>query len=224
MHQESLSRAGEQFQVLRSNLEGWALEHGTGVILITSALPGEGKSFVALNLAVALSDAGSNVLLVDADLRAPSLHFPFNLDPPNGLLPYLKGKAEFADSVSMTSSSRLGLIAAAGVTLSGPEAFASLRMRALLQSARELKPPHFVLIDTPAALAGPEAQILSKLVDAVLLVVGANRTPRTAIADTLEHIKGVSMVAVVLNRFQPPYSASRNLGYRAAKYKPGTNA
>jgi capsular exopolysaccharide synthesis family protein len=217
MNQESLSRASEQFQVLRSNLEGWSAEQGRAVILVTSALPGEGKSFVALNLAVALSDAGSNVLLVDADLRAPSLHLPFNLVPRSGLLPYLEGKAEFPDSVTPTSSPRLGLIAAAGVTLSGPEAFASSRMRALIQSTRELTPPHFVLIDTPAALAAPEAQILAKLADAALLVVGANNTPRAAITDTLELMKGVSKIMVVLNRFQPTYSAAKNLRYTAAR-------
>jgi len=219
VHQESLSRAGEQFQVLRANLESWAAEHEKRVILITSALPGEGKSFVALNLAVALADAGSHVLLVDADLRAPSLHRALNIVPLNGLLPYLEGKAEFAESIHATSSPRLRLLAAAGVTLSAPEAFASSRMRALIEHARELKPPHFVLIDAPAALAGPEAQILSKLVDAALVVVGANDTPRASVTKTLEMIKGASVFSVVLNRFEPPYSASRNLRYRAAKYK-----
>jgi capsular exopolysaccharide synthesis family protein len=219
VHQESLSRAGEQFQVLRANLESWASEHGKRVILITSALPGEGKSFVALNLAVALADAGSHVLLVDADLRAPSLHRAFNLVPLSGLLPYLEGKAEFAQSIQATSSPRLSLMAAAGVTLSAPEAFASSRMRALIEHARKLEPPNIVLIDAPAALAGPEAQILSKLVDAALVVVGANDTPRASVTKTLEMIKGVSAFSVVLNRFQLPYSASRNLRYRAAKYK-----
>jgi capsular exopolysaccharide synthesis family protein len=219
VHQESLSRAGEQFQVLRANLESWATEHEKRVILVTSALPGEGKSFVALNLAVALADAGSHVLLVDADLRVPSLHRAFNIVPLNGLLPYLEGKGEFAESIQATSSPRLGLLAAAGVTLSAPEAFASSRMRALLQHARELKPQHFVLIDAPAALAGPEAQILSKLVDAALVVVGANDTPRASVTKTLEMIKGASIFSVVLNRFELPYSASRNLRYRAAKYR-----
>jgi protein-tyrosine kinase len=218
MHQKSLSRAGEQFQVLRASLESWAVEHDGRTILMTSALPGEGKSFVALNLAVALSDAGFNVLLVDADLRAPSLHRSFNLVPVNGLLPYLEGKEEFAESISATSSPRLGLLAAAGVTLSGPEAFASSRMRDLIRSARELKPPHFVLIDAPAALVGPEVQILSKLVDTALVVVAANDTPRTAVTKTLEMIKSAPLFGVVLNRFQPSYSASRNLRYRAAKY------
>lgn len=219
VHQKSLSRASEQFQVLRANLESWATEHEKRVILIISALPGEGKSFVALNLAVALADAGSHVLLVDADLRAPSLHRAFNVVPLNGLLPYLEGKAEFAESIQPTSSPRLGLLAAAGVTLSAPEAFASSRMRALIEQARELKPPHFVLIDAPAALAGPEAQILSKLVDAALIVVGANDTPRASVTKTLEMMKGASIFSVVLNRFELPYSASRNLRYRAAKYK-----
>jgi capsular exopolysaccharide synthesis family protein len=223
IHQESLARAGEQFQVLRANLESWVLEHDKRVILITSAVPGEGKSFVALNLAAALSHAGSEVLLVDADLRAPALHLPFNLIPLTGLLPYLEGKAEFSDSITSTPSPRLRLMAAAGATLSGPEAFASSRMRVLIQRARELKPPHFVLIDSPAALAGPEAQILSKLVDGILLVVAANMTPRAVVTKTLELIKGVPVFSVVLNRFEFSYSASRHLHYYS-KHKPDAEA
>ena len=218
INQESLSRAAEQFQVLRANLESLALERDQRVVLITSALPGEGKSFVALNLAVALSRAGSNVLLVDADLRAPSLHLPFNLVPLSGLLPYLEGKAEFAESISATAERRLGLIAAGGVTLSGPEALAGSRMRALIECARQLQPPNIILLDAPAALAGAEAQILSKLVDGALLVVAANMTPRAAVTRTMELIKGVPVLSAVLNRFEFSYSASRHLHYYG-KYK-----
>ena len=209
--QESLSRAAEQFQVLRANIESWAAERNQRVILVTSAVPGEGRSFVALNLAVALSRAGSNVLLIDADLRNPSLHVPFNLVPLSGLLPYLEAKVEFAASITETREPRLRLIAAGGVTLSAPEILAGLRMKSLIERARQLQPPHIVLIDAPAAAAGAEAQILSKLVDGTLLVVAANRTPRAAVTKTLELIKGVPLFCAVLNRFEFSYSSSRHL-------------
>jgi protein-tyrosine kinase len=211
LNQESLLRAAEQFQVLRANLDSWAAERSHRVVLITSALPGEGKSFVAVNLAVALSRAGSNVLLIDADLRTPSLHVPFNLVALGGLLPYLEGKAEFAASITATREPRLRLIAAGGVTLSGPEILAGSRMRSLIECARQLQPPHIVLIDAPAAGAGAEAQILSKLVDGTLLVIAANRTPRAAVTRTLELIKGVPLLSAVLNRFEFSYSNSRHL-------------
>jgi capsular exopolysaccharide synthesis family protein len=213
INQESFSRAAEQFQVLRANLESLALERDKRVILITSAWPGEGKSFVALNLAVALARAGSNVLLVDADLGSPSLHLPFNLVALSGLLPYLEGKAEFAESITATPEPRLGLIAAGGVTLSGPEALAGSRMRALIEYARQLQPPHMILLDAPATAAGAEAQILSKLVDGALLVVAANMTPRAAVTKALELIKGVPVLSAVLNRFEFSYSASRHIHY-----------
>ena len=140
------------------------------------------------------------MLLVDADLRAPSLHLPFDLVPLSGLLPYLEGKAEFAESITATPERRLGLIAAGGVTLSGPEALASSRMRTLIERARQLQPPHIILIDAPAANAGAEAQILSKLVDGTLLVVGANMTPRAVVTRTIELIKGAPVLSAVLNR------------------------
>lgn len=219
INQESLSRAVEQFQVLRANLESWALERDQRVILITSSLPGEGKSFIAVNLAVALSRAGSNVLLVDADLRAPSLHLPFNLVPLSGLLPYLEGKVEFPESITATPERHLRLIAAGGVTLSGPEALAGSRMRTFIECARQLQPPHIILLDAPAAAAGAEAQILSKLVDGTLLVVAANMTPRAMVTKTLELIKSAPVLSAVLNRFEFSYSASRHLHYYG-RYKP----
>ena len=151
------------------------------------------------------------------------MHLPFNLVPLNGLVPYLQGKIEFAESISAMPAPRLKLIAAAGSTLSAPEAFASARMRALLRHARELEPPHFVLIDAPAALAGPETQILGKLVDGVMVVVAANKTPRAAVTRTLEALKGVPVMTAVLNRFEFSYSASRHLHYYA-KHQPASDA
>jgi capsular exopolysaccharide synthesis family protein len=223
LNQESLARAAEQFQVLRTSLEAWASERDQRVILITSALPGEGKSFVAVNLAVALSRAGSDVLLIDTDLRAPSLHLPFNLVPLSGLLPYLEGKAEFAESITATPEPRLGLIAAGGVTLSAPEVLAGSRMRMLIDCARQLQPPHIILLDAPAVVAGAETQILSNLVDGILLVVAANMTPRALVNRTLELIKGVPVLSAVLNRFEYSYSASRHL-YHDRRYKPAADA
>ncbi len=213
VNQESLSRAGEQFQVLRANLESWAFERNQRIILITSALPGEGKSFVAANLAVALSRAGSNVLLVDANLRTPSLHLSFNLLPLSGLLAFLEGKAEFHESITETPEPRLKLIAAGGITLSGPEILAGARMKSLIEQARQLQPPHIILLDAPAAISGAEAQILSKLVDGSLLVVAANRTPRATVGKALELIKGAPVLTAVLNRFEYSYSSSRQLSY-----------
>jgi len=210
--QESLSRAAEQFQVLRVNLESWAFERDQRVIMITSALPGEGKSFVALNLAVALSRAGAPVLLVDADLRAPSLHRSFNLVPLGGLLSYLEGKAEFNESITATPERGLRLLAAGGTTLAAPEALAGSRMRTLIDCARRLDPPHIILLDTAAAAAGPEAQIISKLVDGALLVVAANTTPRALVSKTMEPLKGLAAVSAVLNRFEYSYSA-RQINY-----------
>ncbi|GEM_PF-913278 len=217
IHQELLARAAEQFQVLRANVESWVLEHNQHLLLVTSALPGEGKSFVALNLAVALSHAGWNVLLVDADLRAPSLHIPFNLVPLGGLLPYLEGRQEFSESITLTPQPGLKLMAAAGVTSLGSELLGGPRMRALIEQIRGLEPVPIVLFDSPATAVGTEVQLLSRLVDGALLVVSANATPRAAVTKALEFIKGVPMVTAVLNRFETSYSTLRHQRHYAKR-------
>jgi capsular exopolysaccharide synthesis family protein len=216
--QESLARAGEQFQVLRARLEAFATEHDRRVILITSALQGEGKSFVALNLAATLARPASPVLLVDADLRTPSLHRCFNLPSLRGLLDYLQGDATFEKCLHETSFPGLRLVPAGGISCSAPESFAGPRMREFIHSAQGLQPPHYVLIDVPAALAAAETQILTRLVEATLVVVAANTTPRDAVLKTLDILRDAPTLGIVFNRFEPSYSASRRLKQSRLKF------
>ncbi len=216
--QDSLARAGEQFQVLRARLEAFATEHDRRVILITSALQGEGKSFVALNLAVTLARPASPVLLVDADLRTPSLHRCFNLPSLCGLLDYLQGVATFEKCLHETAFPGLRFVPAGGISCSAPEWFAGRRMHEFIHSAQVLQPPHYVLIDVPAALAAAETQILTRLVEATLVVVAANITPRDAVLKTLDILRDAPTLGVVFNRFEPSYSVSRRLKQSRLKF------
>lgn len=211
-------RAGnEQFQVMRANLQEWVAEHHKRLILITSALRGEGKSFVAINLAASLAKPDSPVLLVDADFREPSLHRALNLVPLRSLRDYLVGEATFSECLTPTPIPGLTLVAARGDNFPAAEAFAGPRMREFIASARDLTPPHYVLIDAPAAMAAPEAQILAGLVDAALLVVKANHTPRDMVIKSVDALKGTPVIGAVLNYFEPPYSAARHLKYYGSR-------
>lgn len=210
---ESASNVAEQFQVLRASLERSKAQREGSILMVASALAGEGKSFVCLNLAATLAMSGTRVLLVDADLRHPSLHRAFNLVPLNGLKGYLEGQCDFASSLHPTQLKGFTIVPAGG-QLSFPSPLLSGgRMREFVARARSLDPAHFVLIDTPAALVAPDAQMLSRLVDGVLLVVGANSSPRAVVQETLQLFSDVTVLGVVLNRFRCSYSAARQSRY-----------
>jgi capsular exopolysaccharide synthesis family protein len=210
---EATTGAAEKFQLLRVWLQNWTKEHHERVILVTSALPGEGKSFVSLNLALALASSGHSVMLIDADLRKPCLHRSFSLTPLNGLHSYLDGRSDFAQSLSQVGLPNLTLVSAQEQAVSATELIAGPRMKEFLQQAREMDPEQFILIDAPPALATPESEILTELVDAVLFVMAANHTPREMVIEALKLLANVPKLGVVLNRFEPAFSTSQRLGY-----------
>ena len=212
---EAASNVAEQFQVLRASVERFAAEREGGVIMVCSALPGEGKSFVCLNLAATLAMSGARVLLVDGDLRRPSLHRAFNLVSLNGLKRYLEGQCDFGSCLHATSFESLSFVPAGGQLSFPAPLLSGAKMREFVSRARSLNPAHLILVDTPAALVAPDAEMLSRLADSVLLVVAANSSPRSVVRETLDLLSEIKVLGVVLNRFRRSYSASKQLRYGA---------
>ena len=198
--------AAEHFHVFGQRLQDWAISHDKRVFTITSALSNEGKSFVSLNLAASLARLGNRVILVDADLRASSLHRSFNLVAMKGLIDYLNGAADLSGCLHETPISGLWLVPAGGAIRAPAEAVGSQRMRDFLSEMRAMVPAPFVIIDTPAASAVPEPQILARLSDALVIVVAANGTPRELVKQTIENAAGATIFGIALNRFEPPHS------------------
>lgn len=207
------SRASDEFQVLATHIQGFAAEQSKRVLLISSAMSGEGKTFVTLNLGISLARSGCRVLLVDADLRTPALHRAFNLTPLRGLASFLLDKADFESCRYKTGVPGLELVPAGGGSLSSSELFAGPRMRRFIAAAESADPQSYVLIDSPPALAASETQIMARLVAGLLLVVAANKTPRSAVARSLELLKTTSLLGIVMNRFETPYSHRVEHGY-----------
>lgn len=201
------ARASDEFQVLCATLQSLASAQDKHLFAITSALAGEGKSFVALNLAAGLARNGGRVLLVDANLNRPSLHRALRMARRCGLCECLSGKAAFEASIQATGLAGLGLISAGGAINSPPpELFANLRMREFVAAAKAAYARDFVVIDCAAMLTSAEAQIIARMADAVLMVVAANRTPRHCVARALGRLSGSIVAGMVLNRFDPCYS------------------
>lgn len=198
--------AAEHFHVFGRTLQDWATRNEKRIFTITSALSGEGKSFVSLNLAASLARLGNRVILVDADLRASSLDRSFNLVTMKGLIDYLNGSTDLSGCLHATPIPGLLLVPAGGAIRAPAEALGGQRMRDFVSEARAMVPAPYVIIDTPAASAVPEPQILARLSDALVIVVAANRTPRELVKQTIENAAEATIFGIAFNRFEPPRS------------------
>ena len=158
-----VSTAADEFQLLAFKLRSWAAQHDNAkVFVVASAVGGEGKSFVALNLAAALAVSGSGTLLIDADIRAPFQHYAFPVPKADGLLGYLQGTTEFAVHHSCRRRCPgLSLMPSGGTSNRAPEYLASVRMDQLMETLKHSNAYQYIIVDTPPALLVPDAQILA---------------------------------------------------------------
>ncbi len=206
------SGAAEAFRVLRTNLEFSGVRAPVRMIVVTSAMPREGKTTVAMNLAVAFAQNGRRTLLVDADLRRPGVHEVFRVDQAPGLTDLLRSDAVAPESVMhVTQDANLHVIAT-GVTPPNPaELLASARMEAILK--RLARRSDIVIIDAPPVNVVTDAVLLAKLADGAILVVDSGHTRRKAAraaCDALERV-GVRILGVTVNRSTE--EANRTYGY-----------
>ncbi|MDO8795100.1 MAG: polysaccharide biosynthesis tyrosine autokinase [Vicinamibacterales bacterium] len=206
---------GEAFRALRTALIMSSSERGTRIQVFTSAQPLEGKTTTAVNVALALAIGGARVLLIDADMRRPSLHKALRLPNDKGLSELLTGQARMRDVVQRSPDSNL-LVITAGATPPNPsELLGSDAMRTFIQQLG-VGPFDWVIIDTPPILAVTDAVILAPVVSGVTFVLGAEMT-RWRLAeraiDTLQAGRPKS-VSAVLNRVD----FERNRYYYARYY------
>ena len=171
----------EAFTTLRTAILLSSVDHPPKVIMITSSLPGEGKSVVSINFAITLAKRGARVLLAETDLRRPSLERYLDLPNNGGLASALLG-ADTNTLVQPISEELPGLsvLTAGQATLNAPELLASMRMRELMDEWREKY--DYVVLDTPPLLAVSDAAIVAHLADASLLVVRFSKTTRQALS------------------------------------------
>lgn len=155
-------------------------------LIITSPLPNEGKSVTISNLAVSLAQMDKKVLLVDADLRRPKQHRIFNLKNHDGLSNYLTIGLELKKLIKTTLVPSLYLVNSGPIPPNPAELLGSDRMRELLEILKGSF--DFILIDTPPVLSVTDSQVLGKMVDGLILVVQADRTPKEALRQTREII------------------------------------
>lgn len=196
------SQISEAFRALRTSLLLSQAEHPPQAILVTSALPREGKTTAAVNLAVTLAQLGDRTLLVDSDLRKPGIRRALNLTTGKdaGLSSYLAGVCTL-DEIMIThpTINNLSVLTTGPVPPSPADLLSSHRMQdAISELRRRFK---FVVIDSPPIMAATDAVIISSLTDGVLLVVRSGETPKEAFTRARDLLAGVKsrLLGVVLN-------------------------
>jgi len=168
------SPISEQYRTIRTNLQFTAIDNELKTMLVTSSGPGEGKSMTAANLAVVYAQQGKKVLLIDADLRKPTVHYTFRLDNLRGLSNVLIGEMYLEDTIVSSDIDNLDVITCGLIPPNPSELLGSRMMQTLLDQAGTLY--DMIIFDTPPVLAVTDAQILANMVDGTLLVVRSGNT------------------------------------------------
>jgi capsular exopolysaccharide synthesis family protein len=198
----------EQFRTLRSRLFRMRESQPLQTILISSAIPAEGKTVVSANLAYALvRQRGSRVLLIDADLRSPRVHTLLGAPSSPGLADYLQKTATEFEVIHRANEEGLCFIPAGNHVTHPSELISSDRMKQFLD---RVKPAFdWIIIDSPPALPVADAAVLGGLVDGVLFVVRANSTPSAVSQKACKELRDAHIIGVVLN------SAEESAGYNS---------
>jgi protein-tyrosine kinase len=175
-------------------------------IMVTSALPGEGKSFVAANLAVSLAmGLDESVLLIDADLRRPSVHRAFGYTNEYGLSDHLQGKKDVSELLIKTNINKLILLLAGKPPSNPVELLSSKKMEDFLFEAKERYQDRFIILDATPSRLTAETTTLARHVDGILLVVMSGKTPRETIQGTVEILDREKILGIVFNNFDQPH-------------------
>lgn len=214
-----LAGAGaEAFRKLRTNLQFAGVNRPMRSIVVTSASAGEGKSTVALNLAVTVAQGGQKVVLVDADLRLPSVAAATGIEGGVGLTTVLVGASSLEDSIQYWSDDGLALLASGPLPPNPSELLGSTAMVRLLE---ELQTKFdLIIIDSPPILPVTDASVLTRSTDSVLLVVGTKKVSQHSVAKAIDQLNFVDarILGVVQNRIPrrgPDASAAYVAGYGA---------
>ncbi len=191
----------EQFRMLRTNIlfpSGGKPSPRT--ILVTSALPGEGKSFVASNLALTIAqNIDKHVLLIDCDMRRPTVHKIFGYENLPGLSNYLMGDATLPDLLIRTGNNHLSILPGGPAPSNPAELLSSNRMLALLREVRSRYDDRYIIIDSPPPHLTAESKALGQFVDGIIVVVKFGRTSRDLISELVDKFQKDKILGVVAN-------------------------
>lgn len=208
VHQDPKSPISEIFRTLRTNIQFMSMKKELKSLLVSSTLPGEGKSWVSSNLAVAFAQAGKKVILVDADMRKGTQYSIFGISPIPGLSNYLSGigpksknaSSDLADYIQETEVDNLYVMPAGNIPPNPSELLVSQQMMDLLEKLKQIC--DLVIIDgTPNGLV-TDSLILTGIVDSTIIVTASGYTKKESLKKIVNNIKNIggSIAGIVLNK------------------------
>lgn len=218
-HEDPKSCVSELFRTLRTNVQFMNSNKKLKTLLVTSTMPGEGKTWISSNLAIAFAQTGKRVILIDADMRKCNLHSIFKVEPYPGLSNYLSGVSENSSSIQnldnyirVTEVPNLYLIPAGNVPPNPSELLTTYQMTELLEKLKEIC--DLIIIDgTPSKLV-TDAVILSRMVDSTIIVVGHNMAKKEDLSKIVRDIKNVGgKIAGVVYNQKPTSNKKKNETY-----------
>lgn len=175
---------------------------GGRLVMVASAMPGDGKTFTSINLALSIArEKDVSVLLIDADVAKPHVSRILGLDQEKGLLDALRDTSlQIEDLILATDVRGLSVLPAGAPAENATELLASDRMQQLMRRMLALNPNRMVLFDSPPLLVTSESRVVATMVGQVVLVVCADRTPQKAVFDSLDILGQGKSVGIVLNQ------------------------
>ena len=216
VHLRPNSFEAEQFKILRTNLLFPSSGRSPRSIMVTSALPDEGKSFVSANLAASIAQSIQEyVLLMDCDIRVPCIHTQFGFGDVPGLSDHLANGASLPSLILGTPVNKLSILPGGKPPQNPSELLSSQQMSKLLQEVKYRYSDRYIVIDSPPPKLTAETAAMSRQVDGVLLVVACGTTPRKMVSDMIEIIGKEKILGVILNKLDTQFASYSGLG----KYK-----
>ncbi len=203
------NQIAEEYRLIKRPLLARAFGHGDvppiprgNLIMVTSSLPGEGKSFTAINLAISMATEMENtVLLVDADVAKSAVPRYLGIEAKKGLIDVLRDPQQpLSDLLIKTDVAKLTILPAGPSIAHANELLASSAMKAFVEDIASRYPDRIILFDSPPILATSEATVLASYMGQIVFVVEAERTPQEAVKDALGHISGCEHIGLVLNK------------------------
>jgi exopolysaccharide/PEP-CTERM locus tyrosine autokinase len=191
------------------------------LILVTSSVPGEGKTFTAINLALSIAnERDKQVLLIDADVARPSVSRVLGIKPMPGLIDYLEGETiSFSDIIIDTNMPGFRIVTAGKLHKHSTELLSSNKMALLVEELSNRYPDRIIIFDSPPLLAATQGEVLAKLVGQVLLVVEAEKTLQSMIMQSVGKLAACDVVLAVFNKsnrkMDPGYYG---YGYESGQY------
>jgi capsular exopolysaccharide synthesis family protein len=194
------AQVAEQFRTLRTNIRYSSLGNEIKSIVVTSSMPDEGKSTIISNLAVAMANAGKRVIIVDCDLRKPTIHKRFSISNSQGLTNILVQDKKKTEIMIVTDVPNLYIIPSGPIPPNPSELLGSMAMKDTLEELTRTF--DMVLIDTPPVLNISDAQILSALSQGTIIVASYGKSEKKALLSAKENIEkvGGKILGVVINK------------------------